>query len=69
MGASLLIKSEPDLKGTGKKLPLWCMQTSESYPGLDAIGLLSHLPLTGSLLAWEPEFLGPKYSLTYLQLK
>ena len=32
------------------------------------LGFLSSF-LTGSLLAWEPEFLGPKSSLTYLQLR
>ena len=39
MEAGLLIKSEPDLRGYGKKLPLWCLQTSESYPAVDAIEL------------------------------
>ena len=69
MQAGLLIKSEPDLKGNGKEISILVLADIwELTQVWMQLGFLSSF-LTGSLLAWEPEFLGPKSSLTYLQLR
>ena len=67
--AGLLIKSEPDLRGNGRGIYTLVPADIWELPSSGCNWAFSHLSLPGSLLVWEPEFLGPKYSLTYLQLR
>ena len=43
---SLLIKAELNLRGTGKELPLWLMQTTESCPAVDTVELYLIFPFS-----------------------
>ena len=69
MPAGLLIKSEADLRGNQKETSTLVLADIWELSRSGCNWAFSHLSLTGSLLAWEPEFLGPKSSLTYLQLR
>ena len=68
MEAGLLIKSEPDLRGNRKETSTLVLADIWELPSSGCNWAFSHLSLPGSLLAWEPEFLGLNSSLTYLQL-
>ena len=66
--ASLLIKSEWDLRGKGKGTSTLVLADIWELPSSGCNWAFFHLSLPWSLLAGEAEFLGPKSSLTYLQV-
>ena len=60
MEAGLLMKLEPGLRCNWKETSTLVLADSWELPRSECNGVFSHLSLPGSLLAWEPEFLGPK---------
>ena len=57
------------LEGNGKETSTLVHADIWELPSSGHNWAFSHLSPPWSLLAWEPEFLGPKSSLTYLQLR